>query len=300
MRAAATSAMHAAHLLTTVLPMKIDTLTSVAAPAAGRHLGLPARVLLIALAALLVAALWLHGPIAQWPDYHAFADTRMGFGIPNAANVLSNLPFLLVGAWALWRLRGAAGAQPATGSWHAFAAAVACTAAGSAAYHWAPDNATLAFDRLPIAWACAGLTCAFLAERVHPAWGRPGTVAVALLLATASVAHWWLTERAGAGDLRAYLVVQFLPMLLVPLGLWLRPAPGDAAVTPASAWWGVLGCYAAAKAFELADRGVYAAGGIVSGHTLKHLLAAAGAAWLLAAAVRACSGRGEVSSGSRR
>jgi hypothetical protein len=289
--------------------MKIDTLTSVAAPRgasdaphdAGRPLGRWARIFLVLLAALAGAALWLHGPIGQWADYHAFADGRAALGIPNAANVLSNLPFLLVGGWALSRLRVARGVGPATRAWQVFAAAVTCTAFGSAAYHWSPENATLVGDRLPIAWACVALSCAFLAERFDPAWGRPRVLGGALLVATASVAHWWLTERAGAGDLRPYLLVQFLPMLLVPAGLWLWPRPGDPAVVPASAWWGVLGCYAAAKVFELGDRGVYAASGfIISGHTLKHVLAAAGAAWLLSAAVRACTPPDGVSYGNRR
>jgi len=87
-------------------------------------------------------------------------------------------------------------------------------------------------------------------------------------------------------------------MALVPLGLALRLAPTTPTAAPASAWWGVLGFYAAAKVFELADRPVFAALGGLSGHTLKHLFAAAGAAWLLGAAAAAQTAR--VSSGSRR
>ena len=50
------------------------------------------RALWLALAAAALGiALWLHGPIAQWADYHAFADQRTWLGVPNAANVLSNL-----------------------------------------------------------------------------------------------------------------------------------------------------------------------------------------------------------------
>ena len=36
-------------------------------------------------------------PIPQWPEYRQFADDRTMLGIPNALNVLSNLPFLLIG-----------------------------------------------------------------------------------------------------------------------------------------------------------------------------------------------------------
>ena len=102
------------------------------------------------------------------------------------------------------------------------------TAVGSSAYHWAPSNASLVGDRLPIAWACAALASAFLGERVATHWSRAHTLVAALALATLSVAFWWLTERAGQGDLRLYLFVQFLPMLLVPLGLGLGLEGDDA------------------------------------------------------------------------
>jgi len=49
----------------------------------------------LALAVFVVAAvLWAHGPIAQWVDYHAFADARAWLGVPNAA-ILMPLGFFL-------------------------------------------------------------------------------------------------------------------------------------------------------------------------------------------------------------
>ncbi|QTN23934.1 alkaline phytoceramidase [Rhizobacter sp. AJA081-3] len=244
-------------------------------------------LVLLAVTALLALALLLHGPIAQWASYHAFADQRQAWGIPHAADVLSNLPFAFAGLWALWTARG----EPRTGAWlpwRAFAIALVATAAGSAAYHWAPHNASLAFDRLPIAWACAALLCVFLAERRDPRWARPAVLATALALASASVVLWWASELAGRSDLRAYLFVQFLPMLIVPAALWMRlPRQTHSAVRD-SAWWGVLAGYAIAKGFELADHALLdALGGWVSGHTLKHLAAAAAAGWILHAAQRA-------------
>jgi len=240
--------------------------------------------LLAAAVALLVAGLAWHGPIAQWADYHHFADDRTWLGLPHAANVLSNLPFLAIGIAALWRWRrqGQRGlpAGPSSFAWRCFALALVGTAFGSAAYHLAPADSSLVGDRLPIAWACASLVCAFLGERVDARWAMRRVVAAALALASASVLAWVAT-----GDLRAYLFVQFLPMLLVPLGLALRLAPATRPAVPATAWWTVLACYAAAKVFELADASVYAALGSLSGHTLKHLLAAAGAATLLSASV---------------
>ena len=87
----------------------------------------------------LAGLLWAHGPIGQWADYHVFADRRAWLGVPNAADVLSNLPFLaLIGAWALWKLRRAPAASPSLTAWRAFALAIVITAVGSATYHWAP------------------------------------------------------------------------------------------------------------------------------------------------------------------
>ena len=236
--------------------------------------------ILLLLAIALGAAMALHGPIPQWASYHHFADRRMWLGIPNAADVLSNLPFALIGAWWLWAMREVP-RTPATPAWRAFAVALIATAAGSAFYHWAPDNASLAFDRLPIAWACAALTCAFLSERVDERWSHGGMLTAALALASVSVALWWWSETAGRSDLRAYLFVQFLPMLLVPAALLLRLPRCFAAAAPDRAWWGVLLGYALAKGLEVADHAIFAHLQGLSGHTLKHLAAASAALWLL-------------------
>lgn len=256
----------------------------------------PKPRLLLALAALLAAALAWHGPIAQWATYHQFADARAWLGIPNAADVLSNLPFAVIGAYWLIAMRGAQ-ATPSTFAWRAFALALVVTAAGSAAYHWAPDNASLAFDRLPIAWACAALTCAFLAERVDARWARPAALVASMIVASLSVALWWWSEVNGRSDLRPYLFVQFLPMLLVPAAMLMRMRPRFAGAAPDAAWWGVLVGYALAKGLEVADHAVFDLLGLTSGHTLKHLAAAAAAGWLLRGASRAAC---EINCGSPR
>lgn len=252
---------------------------------------------LAALAALLALGLLLHGPIPQWASYHVFADQRGWLGVPNAADVLSNLPFALIGGWALWSGRGLLRSD-ASLAWRAFAGALIATAAGSAMYHWAPHNASLALDRLPIAWACAALSCAFLAERLDARWGAPITLAAALAAASASVLLWWWSEQLGRSDLRPYLFVQFLPMLLVPAALLMRLPKRFDSAAPDAAWWGVLLGYAIAKGLELADHAVFDGLGAISGHTLKHLVAAGAAAWLLGSAQRAA--RASISCGSPR
>lgn len=244
---------------------------------------------LVAIAAALLACLAWHGPIAQWADYHAFADTRPWLGLPNAANVLSNLPFALIGAWGMRQLMRQtpedASAHPTAKVWRWFCASLLCTAVGSAIYHWAPGNDTLLIDRLPIAWACALLTCAFLAERIDARWSSTRSLVIAIGLASLAVAHWWWTERLGQGDLRAYLFVQFLPMLLVPGALALQLPRLRMDAVPAPTWCLVLALYAVAKGMEVADHWMFEATHGMSGHMLKHLLAAAAAACLVRAVI---------------
>ncbi len=247
---------------------------------------------------LMALALWLHGPIEQWASYHHFADVHALWGVPNAANVLSNLPFLLIGCWglaALWqlhadRLLNSTPASPSFYAWVLFALAIACTCFGSAWYHWSPNNATLLWDRLPIVWACASLSMALLAERLHPRFGNAWFLLAAMVVATLSVVWWWWTlapqGSLPGGDLRPYLFVQFLPMLLIPLVFWMNlPAQHPHAIPASAAWW-ALGLYAVAKLLEVGDHAVLETLHLLGGHPLKHLLAAAGAAVLMRAAVK--------------
>ena len=150
------------------------------------------------------------------------------------------------------------------------------TAFGSAYYHLAPDNARLVWDRLPIALACGGLLAGV--------WGdvkkQSSTVLAAwlALLALYSVAWWHFTEQVGEGDLRPYLMFQILPMVLIPLWQWLYRAPTADRLSFGTA----LLLYAVAKVSELHDHEIAEATGLLSGHTIKHLLATAAAAIIVA------------------
>src|SRR3989441_10736569 len=94
---------------------------------------------------------------------------------------------------------------------------------GSAYSHLAPSTATLFWDRLPMTVAFASLTALTLGERVSPRAG-PWLLAVLVVIGVTSVVNWQRGELAGAGDLRLYILVQFLPMVLIPLALVLFPA----------------------------------------------------------------------------
>ncbi|GAA5785951.1 hypothetical protein [Chitiniphilus shinanonensis] len=231
-----------------------------------------------------VLALGLYGPIRQWPDYHQFVGDVALWGTPAALNVWSNLPFLLVGWWGLRQVRRLPrhADDSAWVGWRLFFAGVALTALGSAYYHWAPDDARLVWDRLPIALAAGGLLAAGWAEAGARRWGREAA-ALAALLAVVSVAWWHFTGLGSdqGGDLRPYLWLQLAPLLLVPCWQHRADAPWSERLAMLQAGL----CYGLAKVAELGDAVVYdLSGGWLSGHHLKHLLAAAACAllaWML-------------------
>ena len=240
---------------------------------------------LIALAAIAVAVTCLLPPIRQDPAYHAFADARAVLGIPNAANVVSNAGFAIVGVAGLTWLGRAGPALDAHERLAVLAmfAGVLLTAVGSAYYHLAPSDARLVWDRLPMTVAFMALFALVIGERVGPGAGRMLLLPLLGVGAT-SVVAWRLSELAGRGDLRWYGLVQFFPMLAVPV--MLVTFPGRAA---GAAWlWSALALYALAKAAETADHWLFAAIG-VSGHTLKHVMAAFAAGCLLAMLIRRAS-----------
>ena len=218
----------------------------------------------------------LRQPIAQDPEYYRFADARSWLGVPNAWNVWSNLPFVIVGVVGLvWLARHAV---PQRKMWVVFFLGVFLTGFGSAYFHLAPCDATLVWDRLPMAISFMAFFVALLAERVSE---RAGNWLFVPLLAVGlgSVMYWRVT-----GDLRLYGLVQFGPMLVIPILLVLRPGrwlrTRDVVV--------VLVWYVAAKILERLDQQMFALGRVVSGHALKHLAAAVAPGWVWLALRKSC------------
>ncbi len=142
--------------------------------------------IILAIIVVAIIAVFSIAPIAQQPDDHNFADRHSLFNIANFFNVLSNLPFVIIGI--------------------------------------------------------------------------------------ATVVYWYATELDDHGDLRVYMLVQFLPVVLMPLILWLF----DSTLNNDKYIWGVIGAYAVSKLMELFDARLYSAAGLLSGHSLKHLVAALG------------------------
>ncbi|WP_153108850.1 alkaline phytoceramidase [Propionivibrio limicola] len=233
------------------------------------------RHLPIAVVTLLaLAALW-YGPIAQLPNYHAFADQRTLFGIAHFADVASNIGFALVAVVGGYALIPHTSDETLVHGWagyRLFLAGLLLTAFGSSYYHLAPDNARLVWDRLPIALACGGLLAGVWGDVMKKS---AATLAGWLaLLSLWSVGWWYVTEMTGNGDLRPYLMFQALPFVLIPLWHWIYRSPtGDRL-----AFGVALLLYALAKIAELIDHEIATATGLLTGHTLKHLLATVAAA----------------------
>ena len=210
-------------------------------------------LMIVSLAALLPLP-----PLLQNQHYHQFADQRELFGIPNFWNVVSNLPFIVVGAAGLLRFRR-------DSTTFVLFSGLFLTGFGSSYYHLNPTDATLFWDRLPMTLCFAAILAAVVEERVD---ARAGRVLLRPLLAIGifSLLLWRWTD-----DLRLYAWAQFFPFFTLVLILQLFPPK----YTGTFYWVIAAALYALAKLFEYYDAAIFSAGSILSGHTLKHLAAAA-------------------------
>ncbi|MFC1749982.1 ceramidase domain-containing protein [Pseudomonadota bacterium] len=210
-------------------------------------------------------------PIPQPREYHDFVDQNTFLGVPNAWNVLSNIPFIIIGAIglvALIRTPPAALVGVYKTISKMFFVGLILTGFGSGYYHLSPSNPTLVWDRLPMTLSFMAFFSFVLAMHISERVGR--TLFWPLIaVGVCSVFYWAYTESINAGDLRFYGVVQFLPMVLIPAVVVMFPK----AVYKAVYIWGVIGVYVLAKVCEHFDGQIYSLLG-VSGHSLKHIAAA--------------------------
>jgi len=205
-----------------------------------------------------LAGLLLLPALPQDQSYHLFADCRTVAGIPNFWNVVSNLPFIAIGAAGLWRFRD----SPAT---IVLFLGFFLTGIGSSYYHWHPNDPTLFWDRLPMTLSFAAILSLGVAERGN---ARMGAILLwpLLIIGLFSLVLWRWTD-----DLRLYFWTQFFPCFALLLLFLLYPPK----YTDARYWIIAAAIYALAKIFEFSDHAIYSARYLLSGHTLKHLTAAA-------------------------
>jgi hypothetical protein len=203
-------------------------------------------------------------PLLQNQDYHQFADQRELLGIPNFWNVISNLPFVVIGALGLLRFHR----DPIT---LVLFTGIFLTGFGSSYYHLNPNDSTLFWDRLPMTLCFAAILSAVVEERID---ARAGAILLRPLLAIGifSLLLWRWTD-----DLRLYAWAQFFPFTVLVLILQFFPPR----YTGAPYWVMAAAFYALAKLLEFLDEQIYSIGKVVSGHTLKHLAAAAASFMIL-------------------
>ncbi|XP_023734995.1 uncharacterized protein LOC111882854 [Lactuca sativa] len=216
-----------------------------------------------------VVLMFVTPTIPQDQDYHDFADQREFFGIPNFLNVISNVPFFIVGVIGLMlcyhRNFFKLSLQGELCGWTCFYIGVAAVAFGSSYYHLKPNDARLVWDRLPMTIAFTSIIAIFIIERIDE---RKGTYAIIplLLVGVVSIFYWRFYD-----DLRPYALVQFVPCIAIPAMAILLPPM----YTHSSYWLWAAGFYLLAKVEEAADDPIYKwTHQIVSGHTIKHLFAA--------------------------
>jgi hypothetical protein len=221
---------------------------------------------------LTVAAAFLLPPVPQPLDYHDFADQRGALGLGNFLDVVSNVAFLLAGLAGLFVVfSGRACFEFPAERWPyaVFFLGVLLTAAGSAWYHLAPDNESLFWDRLPMTIAFMGLVSSQVVDRISV---RAGLLLLGpmLLVGLASVVYWIVTERAGAGNVLPYALLQgYAVIVLLLMAALLRSR-----YTRANDLYFIFGWYVLAKLLEHFDAHVLAVSHLVSGHSLKHVAAA--------------------------
>jgi hypothetical protein len=217
--------------------------------------------------------------VALPTPYHAFADDRAVFSFPNFWNAATNLPFFVIGCLGLWLLRPGALRAVAFGNvterraYVMFFTAITLTALGSTYYHLVPTDARMVWDLLPMTIAFTSLVSVMVAERISVQAGARLLLPL-VGLGLGSVIYWWWSGLHGAGNLAPYVSVQAGSITVILVIATLFPSR----YTRGNEVYRVAVLYAAAKVAEILDAPLFGLGGFLSGHSIKHLLAAA-AVW---------------------
>ena len=229
-------------------------------------------LLLTSISVVAIIIVFFIDPIPQNIAYHSFADQHKILGIPNYWNVISNLPFFIVGLYGFSILKSKKKEYTTSELliYYILFTGFISTFLGSSYYHWNPNNTTLVWDRIPMTFIFMSFFTIICANLIHPSWFKLG---IKILVPTGilSVLYWHITELYGAGDLRFYALIQFLPLILIPIILWLYREKVK------SFKWLVLVliAYLTAKLLETYDHECFHQSNLtVSGHSLKHVFAA--------------------------
>ncbi len=222
------------------------------------------------LAIIFIVALIIHGPIAQNQDYHVFVDARKLFGIPNFFNVITNLPFALVGLLGM-QVVSSIKEKKLKHISLAICTGFLLVTIGSGYYHLRPNNNTLVYDRIPIIIIVMSFFAFIIYYSISLKKGYEALI-VFNIIGVMSVIYWIMTEHKGHGDLRWYGLVQFFPIVAIPVMLWLYNTTFK--------YWKQIAIifllFGIARISEIFDKEIYdLLNQTISGHSLKHLFMAA-------------------------
>ena len=228
------------------------------------------QIILMAITVVIIVAVFFVDPVAQDTRYHQFADMTGAAGIPNVWNVLSNAPLILIGIFGLLKSRKYFQGRVRESYFvtcEIFFIGLILTGFGSIYYHLSPTNETLVWDRIPMTISFMSFFTFIISFHINQ---KVGAVLLwpLLVIGVTSVLYWSFTEGLGRGDLRFYAVVQFLPMLLIPMILVMFPVTDY----QKKYVWLLIALYVVAKLVEHFDVDIYQLLGL-SGHTIKHILA---------------------------
>src|SRR4249920_2526530 len=106
-----------------------------------------ALVLLASLLLVLALYLLVWGPMPIGAHRHEYADTRTWLHVPNAANVLVNLPIFWLAVWGWCATRTSAWPRALRLPWQGFHLWVMASALAAATYHAAPSDTLLVASR---------------------------------------------------------------------------------------------------------------------------------------------------------
>jgi hypothetical protein len=227
-------------------------------------------MLLIALSLITINVTFLLSPLHQNLSYHSFADTRTVAGIPNFWNVITNLPFVIIGIYGLTRLSKIRDHQLIDTMMFI---GILLTGFGSGYYHLHPNNDTLVYDRIPMTIVFMSFLSLTIAQCINGRFGK-ALLFPLILIGIGSVLWWQYSD-----DLRLYGFVQFYPVVFVPLIYLLFPSDQSKQSWQLLKW--VIVWYVIAKLFEHFDKELFQFTQFVSGHSLKHLAASAASYYLV-------------------
>lgn len=227
--------------------------------------------ILLLISLVVTIFVFLLGQIYQKTGYYSFIDARTILSIPNFFNVISNLPFLLVGIYGLFLLKNNQLDinNKIKSLYYVMFFGVTMVFFGSSYFHLDVNNETLFFDRLPMVIVFMAFLSIVISEFINLKIGKkmfPFLLALGLF----SIIYWIIGESYGLGDLRLYVLVQFLPMLIIPIILLTFKN------SSAKGYWYLLLAYFLAKLFEYFDTQTFELLGFISGHSIKHIVAGLG------------------------